>query len=135
MRLFTRDFWRRKSKDTFRVLRVWGHDNKRSWNVRIELTRTTTWLWCTYEISEIVEYDNAHRRAAENRFWTFCPYLWDRAAKARWDSYGGARDGYEVLINEDSTEHSFIKLTKQDIEREIDRYWALNNIVVQGTWN
>lgn len=99
--------------------------------VKFRLIRNSSFLFFNNTIQEIVVYDNLHRRARDRVFWTFCPYVYDRQYMEKNHNI----DGWGYLINEDSTKHSFIKLTKKEIEDAIDEYCEEKGINLTGNWN
>lgn len=125
-------FLKKQVKESFQILSTDKHYSGRGMTVRIRLIRETTLFGMTDKETEIVEYDNRHRRPHLNVFWTFCPYVHDKRYMAKVD-YN--HDGYGYLINEDSTKHSFVKLSKHDIESAIDKFWERNGITASGNWN
>ena len=127
----TKAFYKKQVKDFFQILSTETHYSGIGMYVRIKLIRKTTRFGMTDEETEIVIYDNCHRRSDSNVFWTFCPYTHDKQYMAK-NNFN--HDGYGYLINEDSTKHSFIKLSKHDIESAIDTFWERTGVTASGNW-
>jgi len=132
--IFTKNFYKKQIKEYFCVLDVRDYP-RADWTglrIKIKLVRETTRFGLTDIESEIVNYDNVHRRKSENRFFTYCPYTDDRTYMSKLEFN---HEGWGYLYNNDSTEHSFMKLSKKDIEKAVDEYWERNGITVAGNWN
>lgn len=128
------DFFKTKEFEYYSVISVEPYKLGDATGIRAEfkLIKEIVFMGTTCTQQEIVQYDNLHRRPYDNVFWTFCPYVHDKKYMSEQTTN---HDGWGFLVNTDSTNHSFVKLTKKEIEDAIDAYWHKKGIIVKGNWN
>jgi hypothetical protein len=130
--IFTKKFYKEDVQDLFQVLDVEENTIRKGLSITIKLIRKTKRFGIEDIETEIVVYDNVHRQTSSGVFFTYCPYTHDRRFM---DALTFNHGGWGYLYNNDSTEHSFIKLSKSDIERGVDNYCINEGISIQGNWN